>query len=143
MFLHQTDGSPIKIWAHADQADLVEVVTTLKQLLGAKGEGEGGTTIQPLSGCWTGPMTNKHLERGNHRVMSTEAPIRLSTSERRSIPVLRSYTRSPDGRITSVTILCSFPFRRFVPLRRSILLRCSISPVPLSIGPPFGLTGYV
>ena len=59
MFLHQTDGSSIKIWAGPDQvepdtlrqlectsrvmarkqfnqADLVEVVTTLKQLLCAK-----------------------------------------------------------------------------------------------------------
>lgn len=101
----------------------------------------GQKTTQPLSGCWIGSMTNKHLERGNHRVMSTEAPLRLSTLERRSIPVLRSYIRFPDGIITSVTIMCSFPFRWSVPLRRSVPLRCSISPVPLSIGPPFGLTG--
>jgi len=39
MFLHQTGGSPIKIWAHADQADLVAVVTILKQVLCAKGVG--------------------------------------------------------------------------------------------------------
>ncbi len=37
MFLHQTDGSPIKIWADPDRADLVEAATTLKQLLCAKG----------------------------------------------------------------------------------------------------------
>jgi len=41
MFLHQTDGSPIKIWADPDRADLVEGGDYLKAVAVREGGSPG------------------------------------------------------------------------------------------------------